>query len=238
MRWKWGILLTVVIVGCYVNLIYFKPVTPLPSDAELLAHINGYEEYYQAQKIVDRIELDAHHIVVPVQVTEGKRGLSFWQWEKGKWRLVQYTTQTLLSWQLDERDPSTHYLVWYLADWQQADVRLHLIRERYFSLTGDDEQLYTPRVQLEHSYNLVGSGALPFPEQWNTIRMNTEGPQQPSSFSLFLDYVPVEFTFGITHDDAFHDDGGYTYTTGEAESTLSTLMYINEQELECYPKGR
>lgn len=231
MRWKWILLLAVVGIGCYVNLIYYRPVTSLPANAELIAHMNSYDDV-QVQSIVNRIQLDQHHYAVPVLYKTQQRGMSFWKWHNGSWRFVQVTTQKLLHWQLDEEDPATNYMVWHLDSQETLATDFHLIRTRYFLIRHDNEQYYYPRIQLTQALTLSGNGAQPFSDEWVTVLDQVKTTYNKPTFSFFSEGVPETFIFGMSSDEAFENGFGSTYITGEAKSTVSYFMYVNESELE------
>ncbi len=229
------LLFTIMIIAClvgYISYIYIKPPTAFLVEDELKAEINRYDNSLQVEKILEQIELNERHYYVPIQFTDGRSGMSFWKWEKGKWQLIQFTTEQVLRWQLDSGDAATNYIVWHRQATQEDEMSIYLVRDRGFFIS-NDEHRYHPRIQLEHNIHMESYGVEPLPKEWANIITNIEQPYQQSGFSLFETYSTEQYVIGAHYDESmFPENSNSSYWTGNAESTLEYLLYMDENQLE------
>jgi len=150
---------------------------PMPDSEEARLAINqaldssGSETRHQshAVQILDRLQLDKRHAVVPYISKSGAYSLSFWVWDKYKWRVGRIDTGGgPYIWKLSEKDPSRHYLVWNMnPKGYIRDFSFYMIRERS---AGRDNGIdyYKPRIQMKLPVELDAHpyGAVPYPEHW------------------------------------------------------------------------
>lgn len=217
--------------GVYLLYLNIKAPTTFYSDEELIEEINRYDYTRKAQTIVDKIEVDERHYYVPIQFSNGYSGMSFWKWKMGKWQLVQFSTEKILSWQLDEQDGATRYIVWHSQNMQDVDLSMYLMRERSYSIYYDDHR-YDPKIQLEHQLQVNSYGIEPLPKEWRSIIRNIEQPNEKIFFdkhftmevNIWVQVADTIFTFSPEYHNG--------YWTGNADSTFEYPLYIEDIELE------
>lgn len=242
---KWtfvGLGLVLVTLLGIIYWFYFTKPSTFPSNEQLVEEINSIFPDAAASVIQDTIPADKHHVLVPFISDKGDYGLSYWIWQRNKWRAVSIDTKgTPMVWKIDRNDPSTYQFVWNIhPDDQISSIHYYLIRERGYLITEGIEHYY-PGVQMEKKISLdkKSYGMLPLPKEWVTFMnafINVESSKQPDMFSKH--FFPEQFMlFGwIPYNQAYTETmpersfNGSGYSTGKID--LEHLMILNKEELE------
>lgn len=226
---KTVLFLVLVFASCYFPFTYYKQPTSFPTTEELLHEINRYNSSAKAQHIEALLGINAQHYFVPFTTDDGKAAMSFWKWEKGKWRLVQFGTNKIKRWQLDEKDPTTSYLVWHSKLQQEALIQLYYIRERNFLQSGD-AHYYSPRIVLAQPIQVTEDyGVVPIDPEWKRVLNNLHATQL---FDAFGHSVEENGHFAVHYRNHFDsEESTETYITGHAHTTIDYLYYVEENEV-------
>lgn len=200
-------LLAVVIVASSILAYwyYFSKPTEFPKSDQLLGKIHRVFPEASPKVIQDSIAIDERHRFVPFISKEGKYGVSYWQWEYHKWKVVSIeTTGEVHVWKIDNNDPSTFYFLWnFHPDDQVNQLKFYMIRDRGYH--GANRQLwYEPRIQMEKKVEQKKSyGVLKMPAEWasSMSSFSQAGPmEQTGLFSngilfnagMYFGYIPYE----------------------------------------------
>ncbi|MEI5908560.1 hypothetical protein WAK64_16050 [Bacillus spongiae] len=234
-------IVSIFLVSLYL-LNYSKP-TSFPTHEQLVAEINSTFPEADASDIQDTISVDERHGLVPFISTTDDYGLSYWIWEKNKWKVDTIDTNGVPTvWKVDRNNPSSYRIVWNVhPEDQVSSFQFYLKNDRnYLSLGGIET--YTPGVLLKKkvSLNKNSYGLMKFPEEWVTF-MNTsrkvESAKQPNMF--FNDFSPNQ---GISyHWISYDQDGNETfldrsmngigsYSNGKIE--MEFILNVNKGHIE------
>lgn len=219
---------------------------PLPDTERAMTEINltlsnAGRNGVQAKLVVDQIQLDQKHAFVPFISNSGDYSMSFWVWEKYKWRIGRIDTSNgPYVWKLSDKEPSRHFLVWNMQpDGWVEDFSFYFIRERKVGRS-NGKDYYTPRIQLEmpidfdeHPY-----GAVPYPDHWAKLMKElqrdshkddygllTFGGQNAGQFQLYWLPVLTERAAESTGSSSY----GYT---SSADLNFDFVLILNEEQLE------
>jgi hypothetical protein len=147
---------------------YFSKPTAFPKSDQLVEKIQRVFPEASPNVIQDTVTIDERHRFVPFISKEGKYGVSYWQWEQHKWKVVSIsTTGDIHVWKIDNNDPSTFYFLWnFHPDDQVNQLKLYMIRDRGYH--GANRELwYEPRIQMEKLVEQKKSyGVLKMPAEW------------------------------------------------------------------------
>lgn len=217
---------------------------PLPDYEEAAAEINEalspFDLRAEAKQILDMIQLDRRHVFVPYITKGGHYAVSFWVWEKHKWRVGSVDTDGgPRIWKLSENDPSRHYLLWNMRqEGQISDFSLYFIRERNAGRSNGIDY-YTPRIQMEHSVDLDDHpyGAIPYPEDWIKLIKDEQKHSRKKRQTLFsfeqqydnasihwmptIREEPLDVSIFSTRSVIFLDNMNFDF-----------VMFLNEEQLE------
>lgn len=166
----------IVIVAAVLLVLVYSHYFPrsFPSDESAIGIMNKRFSEVNASRVLDTLQLDDRHMFVPYVSSEDKYGLSYWVWNNFKWKvlLIRSTGEPEL-WKINEKDPSTHYMVWNINPKDQLSrIDFYLMRNRGYSISqGQKSNIYTPGIQKHSSVSLEGKsyGALQPPAEWEKI---------------------------------------------------------------------
>ncbi|MEK3763339.1 hypothetical protein [Solibacillus sp. FSL K6-4121] len=228
---KYFIGIVVVIVVAIAGILLwlnFKQPTSFLSEAAMVEEMNSYTSSLNVKEIQDVLQLDEHHYFVPFVNYDGTKAMSFWKWDKAKWKLVNLTTHQKMRWQLDEKDLSSSFIVWNRSSAEDATMKLLFYRERNF-LSSRDNHFFTPQVLLTEEITLSEYGITKVPEQWSKLMAELDksaGVTNNSMFSFF-NYNPNYLIAAEYNFEDFETNGTESYWTGKAETTLEFIMYYD-----------
>lgn len=194
---KWKLIIVTAILLVAAALLFFwqydgKP-GPLPNYEEAVAEINqalsnSERTKVEAEQILDMIQLDRRHAFVPYISKGGQHSVSYWVWEKYKWRVGYVSTSGGSDiWKLSKNDPSRHYLVWNMQpDGMIEDFSFYFIRERNAGRSNGIDY-YTPRIQMEHpvDFDEHPYGAIPYPNDWTKLIKDEQKHSRMERQTLF-----------------------------------------------------
>ena len=186
--------------------------------------------------------VDEHHVLVPFISNKDDYSLSYWVWQKHKWRVASIDTNGRpMVWKIDRNDPPSYQFVWNIhPDDQLSSIHFYLIRDRGYHITEGVENYY-PRVQMEKKVSLKEKsyGLMPLPNEWVTVMnsfIKVESAKQPDLF--FNDFSPEQYmSFGwIPYDQANKETfpersvNGNGYSNGKVE--LEHVMILDKGDIE------
>ncbi|WP_332646610.1 hypothetical protein [Lysinibacillus sp. 54212] len=237
---KWVVTLAIIfiIVLGAVALNYRTP-TPFLTVEEITEVLNK-QNIAHTVTVLDVLEAEPSYRLVPFTTEDGRAGMSYWSFKLSGWKLVGYEWNgSLKIWKLRPDDPTSYYFVWNFSSQQEvAQMNVFLLQDRYYSISGDNNQFYTPRVQLrmDIDFNERLYGLQPIPQEWLTIIEGMTPIQHDSLFSSILG-TPPSYYFGIqTVDkqgqDVYVETGGQTHWLERQDFQVDYVMDITEDQLE------
>lgn len=230
-RVLFGVAIILLILAGYYLYLTLKPPTAFLTDEQLLTELNRYDQKLQTEVIVNKQQLDARHYYVPIELKDGKSGMSFWKWYRGDWKLLQITTHPFLRWQLDDKDASTIHFVWHQQSKQESTLPIYLIADRSYHVSNDVHR-YEPRVQLESAISVTAYGAKRIPSEWATIMTSTNQPFIQDKFDFFQPYQGEHYTIYAQYLDIFTVSSNRSYLVDHAKSKIDYVMYIEGNQME------
>lgn len=189
-------------------LFYFSKPTPFLTDEQVVEEINRIFPEANASIIQDTIPVDERHIVVPFISNKNDYSLSYWVWQKRKWRVSSINTKGQpMIWKIDKKDTSSYHFVWNIhPEDQLSSINFYLIRDREYYIT-EGTHHYFPRIQMEKRATLEEKpyGLMRLPNEWRALMdsMKTiESAKQHDFF--FTDFFPGQnLLFGwLPYDQA------------------------------------
>jgi hypothetical protein len=194
---KWKLIITAGILVLAAVILFFRQYDgkpgPLPNYKEASARINqalsnSERIGAEAEQILDMIQLDRRHVFIPYISKGGQYAVSFWVWEKHKWRVGKVDTNSGPHiWKLSENDPSRHYLVWNIRpEGEIEDFGFYFIRERNAGRSNGIDY-YTPRIQMEHpvDFSKQPYGAIPYQDHWVKLMREEQRQGRTGGLKLF-----------------------------------------------------
>ncbi|RIX48714.1 hypothetical protein D3P08_23750 [Paenibacillus nanensis] len=244
MKWKLIIASAVLLIAAII--LFFRQYDgkpgPLPDDAMAAAEINEAlsvreRRGAEAEQILDRIKLDKRHAFIPYISKGGYYAVSFWVWEKRKWRVGRIDTDSGPHiWKLSPNDPSRYYLVWNIRPQGEIeDFSFYFIRQRNAGRS-DGIDYYTPRIQLEQpvDFGKQPYGAIPYPDHWaKLLREEQRMSRTRGLFSFEYRENTSIYWLPVLADNPPRSGGFSTFGTSFLESIRTDFVNIlNENELE------
>lgn len=86
-----GVAFVLIMGGIYW--FYLAKPTSFPSKEELIVELNDVDPYLDASVIQDTLVLDERHVLVPFISDTDDYGLSYWIWNKHKWRVAMISSR-------------------------------------------------------------------------------------------------------------------------------------------------
>ncbi|WP_169810070.1 hypothetical protein [Paenibacillus antarcticus] len=231
-----------VIIALIGYLFFYGKPTSFPNNAQAIKAMNELYAEANVGIISDVIPLDSRHVFVPFISGDNLYGMSFWVWDRFQWKLGRIDTRgEPYIWKINERDASTHYIVWNMDPKDELrELKYYLIGERDFHSSASLET-YIPRIQIEKTISLQKKnyGVLPFPKEWaelvnRNLRLS-KANQPPSLFqmntpssTMYVGWIPygelgkVVFPENTVNGSSFDSDG----------INLDFVRILNEVELE------
>lgn len=231
------VLLSISIIWFYFS----KPVS-FPASEELVKEINRIFPEATASVIQDTISVDERHVVVPFISKEDDYGLSYWVWQKHKWRVATIDTKGEPKvWKINRKDPSSFQLLWNINPKDQlSSINFYLIRDRGYQISEGREN-YFPRVQMEKKVSLheKSYGVVQLPKEWKGFMnavIKVESTQKPNLFfddisperSMFLGWIPYDQSHKETFPEGSLNGSGYSTGTLDIEH----MMILGKGDLE------
>ncbi|MCP3029165.1 hypothetical protein [Halobacillus sp. A5] len=223
-----GIPILLIIIIC--SFIFFNQRIPenLPENSTLIDEIESTLDGRKVDKILDRQLVGERHAFFPYIGENGRRGISVWSVEKGKWTLgaVSNGGEPAL-WKIDQDNPDTFYFVWNLhPDDQVEQLEIFFERERNFNISGS-QQRYIPQIfSKDEMENNKDYGVQAIPESWKELleqQASLEQPQKTGPAAMFnhsesiqplqLSYVP--YNEEGEHIQLDEKGGQYSFYNGE-----------------------
>ncbi|OAB46121.1 hypothetical protein [Paenibacillus glacialis] len=231
-----------VMIAVIVYLFYDGKPKPFLEDTQAIKVMNQLYTEGNISEIVDVIPLDSKHVFVPIISGDDHYGMSFWEWDRFQWRLGRIDTKGApYIWKIDEKDASTHYIVWNMdPEDELSELKYYLIGERDFH-SSEDVESYRPRVQMELTTTLQKQkyGVLPFPKDWvelmnGNLRLSRANQltslflmNSPSS-SLYIGWIPFGHHGKVTFPE--NTVNGSSFDSGRIN--VDFVRILNESELE------
>jgi len=239
-----GIAVVIVLVAAAsLYWFYFSKPTSFPKNEQVIERMNKLFPTAAVKSIQDTVHVDKKHVFVPFISEEGRYGISYWAWNKHKWKVlyIDNAGQPRL-WKINSNDPSTYYMVWNIHPEDKVSyMKLYFIRERGFQSTNGVET-YNPRIQLEKTitYMEKSYAVLPLPREWSAIinslqqAGNSNIPDRlfnsvfPTNNDLFFGYIPF--------DKADKEAGIMNSVNGNgyinSDINLDYIRILNKSEIE------
>lgn len=212
---------------------------PLPDEQNIMNAIDGMSDEVEVKHLAAAELLGSKHAFVPFISLNEEHGMSFWEWEKHKWRLKRVDNNGMPHiWKLDDKDPSKRVLVYHINPKDKIEkLSFYLLRDRK-AYSRPQHSFYMPRVQIELPVSLEDQnyGAIPFPEEWAQL-MEADRKQHRSSGDVF------NSVFGMQQPSMLYVGWLPDYKEGAAPASgrgysksggvdVEFILIINEAELE------
>lgn len=220
---------------------YFSGPVALPKEDDLIEEIKNAHRV-TPETIQDTIFINDRHVVVPFVSTNNHYGLSFWVWEKRKWRLTSvFTNGAPTLWELNSKDPSTYYFVWNIHPLDNVDsIDFYVLRERNYRGSGEKETYY-PQIQMKKNVSLheKSYGIIALPEEWISVIDSIQTVDSYKKQDLFWSSIfhdPMIYYGWIPRNKEGnelpleHTFNGSGFTGGRM--TIVRLHLLDENELE------
>ncbi|GKU76480.1 hypothetical protein [Paenibacillus sp. L3-i20] len=208
---------------------------------DTLESINNYYVEAGANEILDVIHLDSSHVYVPFISISGNYSMSFWIWDRMKWRVVAVDTNGYpYIWKLSQSDPTKQFIMWNTHPKKPiSEIDFYLIRERTYHIE-NGVSFYTPRVQLRQSASMKEStyGTLTFPKEWQEIaEVDAYAKREDSGILSTLignNQISKLYVGWLPHYNGNSEDLGsfYSSSTMNRNWQLESIRMLNESELE------
>jgi hypothetical protein len=235
-----GLGVAVVLSSAIIYWFYFSKPTTFPTNEQLVEEINNFFPEAAASVIQDTIPVDERHVLVPFISNKDDYSLSYWVWQKHKWRVASIDTKGRpMVWKIDRNDPSSFQFVWNIhPDDQLSSIHFYLKRDRGYHIIEGIEH-YSPGVQMEKKVSLKEKsyGLMQLPDEWVTF-MNTfikvESAKQPNIF--FKDFFPEQYMFfgwlpyDQTNKETFPERSVNGYSNGTVD--LEHVMILDKGDIE------
>lgn len=239
MNKKWLIVIGLVVVASIViYYLYFTKPVPFLNEQQIMDEINALNDRIKVEKIEAIIKLDDEHYFVPFIRKNGQLGMSYYRWAKAKWRVVYFGYNGFAKmWQLDKNAPETKYIVWHYPQDEVDYMELYLMKDRYYSVTGEDSY-YEPKTQLVEKIGVGENyGVFKISEDFSSVIQALEVPRSnPNSFFEMFNpyesyYLGLNF-FKDGEESHLRGSGSNSYWTDYAEVKIDNLWYVGESQLE------
>ncbi|WML48801.1 hypothetical protein RCG23_01310 [Neobacillus sp. PS3-34] len=239
-----GIAGLVVVIMAAITIYWFYFSTPgaFLKNEQMISEINNIFPTAAVNVIQDTIRVDEQHIAVPFISKENRYGLSYWAWQKHKWKvLLIETSGEPRVWKIDSNDPSTYTIVWNIhPDDRISNITFYLDGERNYHVT-DGVENYFPKVQMEKKVPIGKNsyGAIKLPREWVTLMTTinkVESAKQTNS--IFSNLVPQSglvlgwTPYNKSHKEAFpgYTVNGGSYGNGNIDIDFIRVLSGNEIE--------
>lgn len=237
-----GLGLFVVLSTATIYWFNFAAPATFPTNEQLVKEINNLFPLADADVTQDTVPVDERHVLVPFISNKDDYSLSYWVWQKHKWRVVNIDTKGRpMVWKIDRNEPATYQFVWNIhPDDQLSSIYFYLVRDRGYQVT-EGIELYYPRIQMEQKVSIKEKsyGLMQMPVEWAAFinaAMKVETAKQPDLF--FNSFFPEQYmSFGwIPFDQAEKETfpersvNGNGYSNGNVE--MEHVMILDEGDLE------
>lgn len=240
--WAFIVGIAIILSTAMIYWFYFPKPASFPTDEQLIEEINGFFPEADASVIQDTLPADERHTLVPFISNKDDYGLSYWVWQKHKWRVVSIDTKGQPRiWKIDRDDPSSFQFVWNIhPEDQLSSIYYYLIRDRGYHISEGIDHYY-PRVQMEKRVNLQEKsyGLMQLPNEWVAFMnsyINTESAKQSNKF--FYNFFPEQSMFfgWIPYDQANKEAlldrsvNGNGYSNGKVDTDY--VRILNKADIE------
>lgn len=220
---------------------YFSQPASFPPNEYVMKEINSLYPEAGANVIQDTILVDQRHVLVPFVSDQDNYSLSYWVWDKRKWRVVSIDTRGEPKiWKIKRNDFSSYHFVWNIHPKDQlSSIDFYLIRDREYQVM-DGVESYIPRVQMERSVPLEEKsyGLMSMPGDWFSIINEFKDMESTKQMDVFHDFFPEQQMFfgWIPYNqdgkESFpqHSVNGNSYYLGEIN--LEHVMIQNKGDME------
>jgi len=234
-------LVIIFVIGLGTFYFYDREPTPFLTDEEIVEVLNK-QDINSTVKVLDVLEAEKSYRFVPFTTEDDRSGMSYWAFKLSGWKLVGYEWNGYLKvWQLRPNDPTSYYFIWHFAPQEEAkQMNIFFLQDRFYSISGDNNQFYTPHIQLEMNIDLTENlyGLQPIPEKWLNIISAMTPIKQDSLFSSMLS-TPSSYYFGMQTVDergqeVYLDTGqsSSSYWLEGADFHVDYVMNVQEEQLE------
>ncbi len=237
----WSIPIIVLLSLFIVYKLYFSKPSEFLTNDQIVKEINHVYPEALAQTVQDKLSVDDRHILVPFISSKGNYGLSHWVWKHGQWKVaVIYSNGYPRVWKIDEKDPSTFYLMWNMNPTDKlAAIDFYLLKDRSYRISDNIHQ-YDPKVQMQTTVSLQEKsyGVMQIPADWVTFWDVYKRVQQPDSYSFFSRfYNDPSIYFGWLSTDELgneiypeHSVNGVTFYNDRMN--IDYIMILDKREVE------
>ena len=234
---KWLAMLIVVAVATgIIYYLYFTKPEAFLEKQQIIDEINAFDHNVKINTIEDRVQLDDYNYFVPFITDDGQPGVSYYRWARAKWQLIKFEKSETVVWQLDDKDPSTKYIIWHYPKDTVDYMELYLMKNRSYMIS-DNEHHYEPKIQLVEKIEGTGNyGALKVSEDFATVMQAVNLPirNQIDLFGMFYSYETYNLGMNLFKDnEVIHlESGSNGYWTGNVEAKFDFLLTVGESQLE------
>jgi hypothetical protein len=213
-----------------------------PNDEFVIEKLNESYSKVRARKVLAVTLIDDRHAFVPFISNDYHYGISYWVWNKFKWKVARIDTRGMPHiWKLNGEDPSEYYIIWNMDPKDQIkQLDYFLKRERHASIS-QNLHWYTPAIQTSTTVSLEAQsyGAIPLPEEWVHIMSENlrvlQDSQPRSFFNQSIAYNPmyvgwIPYNQGREISFPANSVNGSSYTLRDLD--LDYVGIMNEYELE------
>ncbi|RPF54404.1 hypothetical protein [Aquisalibacillus elongatus] len=220
---------------------FFSEPTAFPEDEQLIEEMNDLFDRANAEEIQDTIQLDDKHVFVPFISSNDMYGVSYWKWDKRKWRPIRISTDgDPRVWNTDDDVIST-YIIWnFHPDDDVQDITFYLIRDRSYHVSAG-EHTYIPRIQVEEKVSASDEtyGVYEFSDDWGTLasQINALAEQKNPDMHFGFMFQDPKVQFGYqplnkNGETVFPENSanGAGFSNGHVQTDF--VLFIDSLELE------
>jgi hypothetical protein len=237
-----GLVVVIVLSAALSYWFYFSKPEDFPKDKQLLEEINAVFPEAAPETIQAKINIDERHKLVPFITKENTYGLSYWVWDKHKWKPASIDNAgEPRIWKIKRRDVSSYHIVWNIHhDDKVSTMKLYLLKDRQY-LFQDGENYYFPRIQLEQKVSLQNQsyGVMKLPSEWASVVDSLGKMEAGNQWGLgFNNEFPARsLSFGWTpYNDANEETFPKKSVNGDSFSDgdefIDIVPFVNKADLQ------
>lgn len=233
-------ILIMVFLSLIVYLNYDGKPKSFPSHEFVIEQLNELLPVSKASLVLDVIHMDDTRVFVPFVSDRGRHGVSFWFWDKFKWKAARIDTSGGPTLMKLSKDPSTYYIAWNInPEGKLIRMDYHLISDRDYSIRQKSKRnfnIYSPKIQKAWSVTIGQEpyGANQLPEDWvhimNDHERLDEARRVSFDYPLYIGWTPYYHRDEDISTQSFLN--AHRYTSRNIDFEVIPIRIVNEAELE------